>query len=1636
MATSKIGTAVLELTTDVSKMTSGINTGVAAVKGLESQVQATSKTIAGIGQALNGALGLGDIGKQGLAFATGFITAQAAMTAAKLGAEALAGEIKTLVMDGSAVSDVAGNFERLTSQVGLTGSALLGALRTGTHNTIADFELMKTVNQDLAAGLRLTDQQFGTLAKGAFALAQATGTDVKTAFDTMNDAMLTGRTRALAMLTGKLDLEAAEKKYAASLGTTAEHLSEEGKLEAARAAILDGVGAATARLGDQVDGLDEHVAQAQVSWQNFHNELAKTVAESPVLEAAFDAIQQAIADSLGADQEQLVKAVAGAIDDAAIAAVGFAKVGVTAGSAVAVEMIALYKVLGDIAQIVDLVALGFKGASLAAAEFFSIGGRAGPMADDVARIGKEMDMITERITARGKNLQSADALQLRLGDTSGIMKSLDDVRAKMVAARESAASFVGPLQDVAAAHMAAGTAAGSHANLTQKSKKEIGEAEAAAKKFTDALTELSTATIGYAGIIDTVDGSVAEAVKFYLQAGVSQGDLATAYALTATQVKALATQLENETKWQKAVGDATSFMRPFQATLDTINGTVVEGAKALLDHGAKLEDVRIAYGLTEGQIAAVNEQLKFENLLLQATKSTMDSVERAGANAGFSKNLKAGSDAVRDAVETENKARLDQYDFQVFLIHREAQDRKDALDKEAEGYQDALGAIDRDTDAKMADAARAWSEHIDEMKASADTLGNSFLGWIESIPQLLQSAFTGGGGFSGALQALESKIGGDIGGSLFKAGGVLSSLGGKLSQALGNILGKGVGDAIGLALPGIGQAIGALLGPLASKLTFFFQDLFGGPSKKELEGRVVVGDFEKQFASTADMINKVGAAYIANGKSAAQAQAAIQKLWAAEKQGAEATKKALEEINAELSRQQEITDAIHGEGFQSQDEIRHAADIAGAAHDEMASHPDQYTEAQIDAAYRHYQELLAQLEGAAGAAARAWLEAHKAADDAAAASSEAMQSAEADLKGLIDQRNALAKGIAAEAPEEVMGVIEAQQRSELAVLDKQIQEKADAYAKLAQETGQAMKDAIVEALKSIHIDPVHVPVVVDRPSTEAPEPTPGSRGDRDFSGADYNGEVPEAAHTGALVTSGGLRRYHTGTMPVVTPDRRLVPAKGTADRLAPDEVPAILQVGEAVLNRPAVRALGETVIAALNHGAKPFEALRQQAPALSASGESASADSHGVSGVGRILNTAMGTVLNDPGGQSAAAAGEASGATPSETKAAARQRRDSGLADTTLETTLQSIAARFIGQHIDSVHEPVMYDENGRRVVAPAAAPGKGDAHAWALVTPQGAHRYHAGTERVERVAAFGQLTSDAKPTIGGVGNNRPAVQAIGQDIIAALNRGSEPFETLRQNAPTLGTSSPQTDNSLGSWSRGLQFADLQSVTATTRAVLDEQGRLAASSAREASDDISGETKAAWDHQQRIMVEGASHTVDDLLRQIAERFSGVRLDPMQIPIEYLNDRGPVRLIDDPAAGAYGELSADDSDIASTGGVAFPLREVRTATRDYFPMARGGFGSFDRPTAFIAGESGAEDVVFGGAGRHLGRDVARELAALLPTAGSGTPPEIVVHSHVHSQLYVDGQPMAENTVRHIERGNGGLDVRLRDKLVPA
>jgi hypothetical protein len=83
-------------------------------------------------------------------------------------------------------------------------------------------------------------------------------------------------------------------------------------------------------------------------------------------------------------------------------------------------------------------------------------------------------------------------------------------------------------------------------------KDVLKEHEAQVKKDAEALKEwqkatdaINAATTGWQATLDTLDGTVVEAIKYYLSAGVSQGDLAKAYGVTAQQVAAVKIALED-----------------------------------------------------------------------------------------------------------------------------------------------------------------------------------------------------------------------------------------------------------------------------------------------------------------------------------------------------------------------------------------------------------------------------------------------------------------------------------------------------------------------------------------------------------------------------------------------------------------------------------------------------------------------------------------------------------------------------------------------------------------------------------------------------------------------------------------------------------------------------------------------------------------------------------------------------------------------------------------------------------------------------------------------------------------------------------------------------------------------------------
>lgn len=72
-----------------------------------------------------------------------------------------------------------------------------------------------------------------------------------------------------------------------------------------------------------------------------------------------------------------------------------------------------------------------------------------------------------------------------------------------------------------------------------------------AKQWNVAIDDLNSAGEGWKGTLDSIDGETVEAVKYYLQAGVAQHELALAYGLTEAQVKAVAKSLEDEKQAQE-----------------------------------------------------------------------------------------------------------------------------------------------------------------------------------------------------------------------------------------------------------------------------------------------------------------------------------------------------------------------------------------------------------------------------------------------------------------------------------------------------------------------------------------------------------------------------------------------------------------------------------------------------------------------------------------------------------------------------------------------------------------------------------------------------------------------------------------------------------------------------------------------------------------------------------------------------------------------------------------------------------------------------------------------------------------------------------------------------------------------------
>lgn len=273
-----------------------------------------------------------------------------------------------------------------------------------------------------------------------------------------------------------------------------------------------------------------------------------------------------------------------------------------------------------------------------------------------------------------------------------------------------------------------------------------------------------------------------------------------------------------------------------KADMDRVNASVIKTLGVIVDSGRSTAD-------SEAQFS------------IEGLKNEIANLEKVDGET-------AKSHALRKQLAAE------EYQYQVTLIQREAQAKKDALDKTDEFYNDALDAIDQATASKMGLASQSYQQKIKEMQTSTKKWTDS-LGSISSAFSSIASA--SGGAFAEVAKDIGSVIGafgaatkaandlktatkayqiavdnGDIQGQYAAtadkiaavANGIASvaqatSSKNKAAAIGGGALSGGVtGAAIGSIVPGIGTAIGFGVGATVGALVGLFRSIHQGPAEK------------------------------------------------------------------------------------------------------------------------------------------------------------------------------------------------------------------------------------------------------------------------------------------------------------------------------------------------------------------------------------------------------------------------------------------------------------------------------------------------------------------------------------------------------------------------------------------------------------------------------------------------------------------------------------------------------------------------------------------------------------------------------------------------------------------------------------
>lgn len=411
-------------------------------------------------------------------------------------------------------------------------------------------------------------------------------------------------------------------------------------------------------------------------------------------------------------------------------------------------------------------------------------------------------------------------------------------------------------------------------------------------------------------------------------------------AKAATEAAAKVRELAESLGGKDSIAKATEYLRALEQSVQLNQMSKAKQEEVLAVMAAALESYKALGTQAPAEVRKVHDELVrlvvLPKLIADANAEAATIVaairekERASAAAAFQETLDRHFEALKAARDFADKgylASLTETERAVELAVRQRDESIRAIEpiKVAypEIYREALGQIEREFNASLGRQGQIIGLSLSDFKKQ------------------FNDTFLGGNGWKGALEA--------VGGAAFPKATSAVKFG---MQAWGAAARAFAGDWSGvmaLAQQHMGKLI-EFIGKGAKKIGAWLKGIFGGPNAQEIAGREVAAEFRNNLAGMmndrqaaeagneewAKSVIVVRDAYLAMGKTEAEALAAMDALWRAEKEGAGAVEEAIKPIQTALdwvAQQSEETglsiDELRAQGVAAGTEITQSIRGAG-----------------------------------------------------------------------------------------------------------------------------------------------------------------------------------------------------------------------------------------------------------------------------------------------------------------------------------------------------------------------------------------------------------------------------------------------------------------------------------------------------------------------------------------------------------------------------------------------------------------------------------------------------------------------------------------------------------------------------------